>query len=114
MATIGLSADAEAERRWQGGGSDAELESARSIVSTEIANDPLRDFPRSGLIRIRTIKRHWPVDDSTIWRGVKNKTWPAPCVRAPKLTAWDAGVMYAFLRSKLAVYAVDNSSAKST
>lgn len=59
--------------------------------------------PASAYIRLNVIKRLYGVSSATIWRGVKNKTIPAPVKLTPRTTAWNVGLIRADLAAKAGV-----------
>ncbi len=57
-------------------------------------------LPNSSFIRLPVLKRLYGVSSATIWRGVKNKTIPAPVKLSERCTCWNVGQVRAALAAK--------------
>lgn len=48
------------------------------------------NLPETGLVRLPTILRHFPVSKSAWYRGVREGRYPQPVRLGPKTVAWRA------------------------
>lgn len=58
------------------------------------------DMPNESYIRLPVVKRLYGISSATIWRGVKNKTIPAPTKLSERCTCWNVGLIRAALAAK--------------
>ena len=49
---------------------------------------PYGALPTTGFVRLADLRQIIPFSDSTIWRRVKNSTFPAPVRLSERVTAW--------------------------
>jgi prophage regulatory protein len=54
-------------------------------------------LPATGYVRIAGLRTIIPLSDSTIWRRVRQGTFPAPVKLSPRVTAWKAEDVRAWL-----------------
>ncbi|AVG14537.1 hypothetical protein CFN79_00860 [Chromobacterium vaccinii] len=47
-------------------------------------------LPATGFVRLADLRPILPFSDSTLWRRVKNSTFPAPLKLSERITAWRA------------------------
>lgn len=45
-------------------------------------------LPATGFVRLSDLRPILPFSDSTLWRRVRNKTFPAPLKLSEKITCW--------------------------
>jgi len=58
-----------------------------------------QQLPETGYVRLPAILRVFPVSRSTWWEGVRRKRFPQPVKLGPRITAWKAEEIVAFLAS---------------
>lgn len=58
---------------------------------------PSTSLPETGYVRLPSILRVFPVSRSTWWEGVRQKRYPQPVKLGPRITAWKAEDIRAFL-----------------
>lgn len=58
-----------------------------------------QQLPETGYVRLPAILRVFPVSRSTWWQGVRDKRYPQPIKLGPRITAWKAEAIHAFLAS---------------
>ncbi|NWK79808.1 AlpA family transcriptional regulator [Aquitalea sp. LB_tupeE] len=49
---------------------------------------PYGALPATGFVRLADLRQIIPFSDSTVWRRVKNSTFPAPIRLSERVTAW--------------------------
>lgn len=59
----------------------------------------VQQLPETGYVRLPAILRVFPVSRSTWWEGVRQKRYPQPVKLGPRITAWKAEAIHAFLAS---------------
>jgi len=57
-------------------------------------------LPKEGFIRLAVLINFIPFSKSTIWRKVKNKTFPAPVKLSENVTAWKAESIHEWMEEK--------------
>lgn len=57
----------------------------------------IQQLPETGYVRLPAILRVFPVSRSTWWQGVRDKRYPQPVKLGPRITAWKAEAIHAFL-----------------
>lgn len=57
-------------------------------------------LPETGYVRLPSILRVFPVSRSTWWEGVRQKRYPQPVKLGPRITAWKAEDIRAFLAAQ--------------
>lgn len=58
------------------------------------------NLPDSAYIRLPVLKRLYGISAASCWRGVKNKTIPAPVKLSERCTCWNVGQVRAALAAK--------------
>lgn len=51
---------------------------------------PFGALPATGFVRLADLRQIIPLSDSTIWRRVRQGTFPAPVKLSERVTAWKA------------------------
>lgn len=70
------------------------------VAHGALAPDPTPPFPNEGYVRLRSIlapRGPVPVSKSTLWEWVSIGKFPRPVKLSPKITAWKAADVQAFL-----------------
>lgn len=69
----------------------------RKAASTPTNFDNL---PDSAFARQPQVLEVVPISPATLWRKVKNRTFPAPVKLSDRVTAWNVGAVRAFLAAQ--------------
>lgn len=59
----------------------------------------LPPFPTTGYIRQSLLLEYLPFSGATLWRRVKDGSFPAPVKLSPNVTAWDVTKVRAWMQS---------------
>jgi predicted DNA-binding transcriptional regulator AlpA len=58
------------------------------------------DLPATGFIRLSQLLTFIPISSATIWRRVRDKTFPNPIKLGPRTTAWKAEDVRAWIEDQ--------------
>jgi predicted DNA-binding transcriptional regulator AlpA len=85
---------------------NAELSKINLIYSRSI-------LPETGFLRLPAVLSLIPIGKTTWWNGVKTGRFPAPVKLGPRITAWRAEDIHAYIaQSNQAAYPKDASNSK--
>jgi predicted DNA-binding transcriptional regulator AlpA len=57
----------------------------------------LNILPETGFVRLPEVLKRIPVSKSTLWSGIKTGRFPAPVKLGPRITAWRAEDIHAYI-----------------
>ena len=68
----------------------ASSQSSKSTPSKLVLDPTYGALPATGFVRLSDLRPILPFSDSTLWRRVRSKTFPAPLKLSEKITCWRA------------------------
>lgn len=67
--------------------------------TTQSETQALPPLPSTGYIRQSLLVRYIPFSSATLWRRVKDGSFPAPVKLSPNVTAWDVTKVREWMQS---------------
>jgi prophage regulatory protein len=62
-------------------------------------NQTLKPLPETGYVRQSLLVQYIPFSSATLWRRVKDGSFPAPVKLSPNVTAWDVSKVRDWMQS---------------
>ena len=69
-------------------------------MAKTIQPTPKADLPATGFIRLSHLLTLIPISSATVWRRVRDKTFPKPIKLGPRTTAWKAEDVRAWIENQ--------------